>query len=87
MSESMVERVAKAIQAKAPVGYGMTKDEARDYARTAIAAMRDPDDAMLEAMRTAPRPMVLIDSRIGEANMIHKTEWSAGIAAALRQVP
>jgi hypothetical protein len=43
----MVERVADAILAIVPVGYGMTKPEARDYARAAIEALREPTDRMV----------------------------------------
>lgn len=47
MSEiTMIERVARAILAKVPIGYGMRKDEAREYARAAIEAMREPTLAM-----------------------------------------
>lgn len=35
-----VEEVALAILSKVPEGYGMTKSEAADYARVAIATLR-----------------------------------------------
>lgn len=41
MNEAMIERVARAIRSKVPVGYGMTDDEAFEYARADIAAMRE----------------------------------------------
>lgn len=47
MSE-MVERVAHAIKAKVPFGYGMTDAETLQYARAAIEAMREPTEAMLD---------------------------------------
>lgn len=43
---SKVEDVARAILAKVPLGYGMTIAEADEYARAAIAAMREPTKAM-----------------------------------------
>lgn len=46
MSE-MIERVGKAILAKVPTGYGMTKAEAAEYARVAIEAMREPTEIMV----------------------------------------
>lgn len=46
---TMIERVARAILAKVPLGYGMTIAEADEYARAAIEAMREPTDAMWEA--------------------------------------
>ena len=55
----MVERVARAIKAKVPVGYGMTEDEALEYARAAIEAMREPTDAMRKAMRDADDQSVI----------------------------
>lgn len=45
----MVERVAQAIMAKVPQGYGMTAEEATGYARVAIEAMREPTEAMVDA--------------------------------------
>jgi hypothetical protein len=42
----MVERVAASILAKVPDGYGMTKQEAMEYAVTAIGAMRNHTSAM-----------------------------------------
>ena len=42
----MVERVARDIKARVPVGYGMTDGEALEYARAAIEAMREPTEAM-----------------------------------------
>lgn len=44
----MVVHVAQAILGRVPSGYGMTYDEALEYARAAIGAMREPTDAMLE---------------------------------------
>ena len=48
MSE-MVERVAKAILDHVPQGYGMYQNEAEEYARAAIAAMREPTGEMKDA--------------------------------------
>lgn len=48
MTDSMIEKVATAILAKTPVGYGMTQSEANDYARAAIEAMREPTEEMLD---------------------------------------
>jgi hypothetical protein len=48
---SKVEEVAKAILAKVPNGYGMTNDEALEYARAAIEAMREPTEAMCLAAK------------------------------------
>lgn len=47
MTETMIERAARAILAKVPSGYGMTAAEAMDYARAAIAAMREPTKMMI----------------------------------------
>jgi len=72
MSENMIERVARAIEALMP---NKSASEARIYARAAVAAMRDPT----EAMRTA-----------GNAESDWGTElevWRAMIDAALRQHP
>ena len=44
--QSMIERVARAILAKVPQGYGMYEQEAREYAKAAIEAMREPSHAM-----------------------------------------
>jgi hypothetical protein len=57
MSESMVERVAKAIDPVAfdpgytggPNGRAFRQDEARTKALAAIEAMREPTDAMIDA--------------------------------------
>lgn len=43
---TMIERVATSILAKVPDGYGMTKQEAGDYARAAIEAMKLHTKAM-----------------------------------------
>ena len=45
----MVERVAEEILGRVPFGYGMTRYEAEKYARSAIAAMREPTNAMINA--------------------------------------
>lgn len=45
----MIDHVAAAIIRKVPEGYGMTGGEAREYARAAIAAMKEPTDKMVEA--------------------------------------
>lgn len=42
----MVEKMAKAILAKVPEGYGMTEAEAIEYARAVLPAMRESTDAM-----------------------------------------
>ena len=44
MTSEMIERAADAILAKVPLGYGMTRPEALEYARAAIEAMRNPTD-------------------------------------------
>lgn len=46
----MLEKVARAIWARVPAGYGMTKDEATEYARAAIETIREPTEAMLLAV-------------------------------------
>ena len=43
----MIEKVAIAILKKVPFGYGMTKSEADEYARAAIAEMRQPTEQMV----------------------------------------
>ena len=45
----MREVVARAILALVPVGYGMTPEEATEYAKAAIEAMRECSDEMLIA--------------------------------------
>lgn len=45
----MVEKMAKAILAKVPEGYGMTEAEAVEYARASLEAARDPDVLMIVA--------------------------------------
>lgn len=45
MSE-MIERAAKAILAKVPVGYGMTKPEAEMYARAVFESALEPTEAI-----------------------------------------
>lgn len=47
----MVDRVASAILAKVPVGYGMTGTEALEYAKIAIETIREPTEAMLNGAR------------------------------------
>jgi hypothetical protein len=49
MSE-VVERVARAILAKVPPGYGMNAEEAREYARAALEALREPTEEQLDAL-------------------------------------
>ena len=39
---TLVEKVARAIQAVTPEGYGLNAKEAEMFARAAIAAMREP---------------------------------------------
>jgi hypothetical protein len=46
----MVERVRDAILSRVPAGYGMTSDEASEYARAAIEAMSEPTAAMVDAV-------------------------------------
>jgi hypothetical protein len=61
MSESMVERVAKAIDPVAfdpgytggPNGRAFRQDEARTKARAAIEAMREPNEDIRTAMNAA----------------------------------
>lgn len=48
-TQSMVDRAGAAIIAKVPQGYGMTEAESRMYARAAITAMLDYNEAMLNA--------------------------------------
>jgi hypothetical protein len=45
----MIERGAAAILAKVPIGYGMTKTEALEYARAVIEEMREPTPEMIAA--------------------------------------
>ena len=45
----MIDRAAGAILAEVPEGYGMTDDEARNYARAVIEMMREPTEAMIDA--------------------------------------
>lgn len=49
----MVSRVAKAIRGKVPFGYGMTDEEAINYARAAIEAMSNPTSRMIKASEGA----------------------------------
>ena len=43
MTETMIERAAKAILAEVPFGYGMSEPEAEMYARAALEATRIPN--------------------------------------------
>jgi hypothetical protein len=79
MSE-MVERVAKAILAKVPPGYGMTDVEAREYACAAIAAMREPTEKMIMAAQDAP-----MDSAIEWRGGDPEIYWQAMIDEALAE--
>lgn len=54
MSETMVERVAKAIKEACP-REGMHDQVAQHMARAAIEAMREPDDAMRLASKRYKR--------------------------------
>lgn len=50
-----IERLAKAILKKVPLGYGMTKPEAVEYARAVLTELREAVTVeMLEAMNAAP---------------------------------
>lgn len=73
MSE-MVERVARAIEAK--VNEGRDFCSAEDVARAAIEAMREPTEAMEEAALDV-RPLMLPDSP--------REVWGAMIDAALNK--
>ncbi len=74
---SAVGRAAAAILAKVPVGYGMRQDEAEEYARAAIASLREPTPEMVIAVRLAV-PMTnpdaaracraMIDAALSEAS-------------------
>jgi hypothetical protein len=46
---TMVKKVAAAIRAKVPYGYGMTDAETVEYARAAIEALMEPTPALLAA--------------------------------------
>ena len=46
----MIEKVATAILAMTPAGYGMTQAEANGYARAAIKAMREPTQEMQQVV-------------------------------------
>jgi len=67
----MIERVAQAILAKVPLGYGMTIAESDEYARAAIEAMREPTEAMVDAFVWYGHGKTIGDvARIGWQSMI-----------------
>lgn len=80
MSGDIIERVARAILAEVPFGYGMTQSEAEKYARAAIAAMREPDEAMIRAARLA---MIRDDLQPTESEV--EAGWRAAIDEALSE--
>ena len=55
MSE-MLEKVARAILAKLPFGYGMSEAEAADYARAALEVIREPTGGAVLAGMAAEAP-------------------------------
>lgn len=78
---TMIEKVARAIRAKVPEGYGMTGAEAVEYARAAVEAMREPTEAMFS-------DSTVITGRDSEGYGISegdaKEVWRAGIDGALQ---
>jgi hypothetical protein len=79
MSEP-VERIAKAILAKVPLGYGMSNFEAHEYSRAAIAAMREPTPEMIEAGRAVTATWLNIPgSGLTIAREKMKLRWRAMI--------
>ena len=72
--ESMVERVAKAIRDAS------TQDDwTRAAARAAIEAMREPTEAMMEAVDCGGRKRGWLSGKMRESN------WCAMIDAALKE--
>ena len=75
--EAPIEKVARAIRARVPAGYGMTEAESMDYARAAIETLVAPTEEMVLAgwdqLSREPSP--------------HAAEacWQAMIAVALQQ--
>lgn len=43
-----LEECATALKAKVPLGYGMTPDEAREYARAVIRCLMEPSEGMID---------------------------------------
>lgn len=85
MSESMIERVAKAI-AKARGGWHADEGQWRsceDEARAAIEAMRDPTEAMTLAMLQAWETPPGEDADSSDMT----PNWKAAIDAALAEIP
>jgi len=78
MTETMLERAAKAILAKVPFGY-MNEAEAVVYARAALEAIREPDEAMIEAGCLAAQ------DGVGCTPWNNANAWSDGTDGASRQ--
>ena len=49
MPSLMIEKAARAILAKVPLGYGMTHPEAVEYVRAVLLAFREADGGMKRA--------------------------------------
>lgn len=84
---SMIERVARAICTTECGGSGQSWRMFEDQARAAIAAMREPDDAMLEA--AAPEPFHLYgadgrDEEYRQAMQVACTIDRMGVASQFR---
>ena len=86
MSESMVERVAKALAEQPDIGGNVWKwenlpEDHREiwltFSRTAIAAMREPTAAVISAIAGSP-------GYEGNEDRA-KQEWQAGVDAALSE--
>ena len=81
MSDSMIERVARAIsdaEQENPGDYNVMR---RAQARAAIEAMREPTPAMLAACMTNPPGLVTAES-LDDLALIGK-DWAAMIDSAL----
>lgn len=81
MVESMVEKVARAIEDEGPVGCcTISPEKAMSLARAAIEAMREPTDAMIMAAEWA-EPEYREDDM--DMAIQFKAEWRAAIDTAL----